>query len=204
VLKLYLSPASPFVRKVMICAHELGLADQIELLESAAHPVNRDERIAKFNPLAKVPAALTKDGMTLFDSRVICEYLAETGPANDLFPKEGGQRWSSLTLQALADGIADAALLARYERTARPEEKQWPTWTDAQINKIDMGLHALNEQVGGWQNQFAIGQIGVVCALGYLDFRFPAFDWRSGRGSLSRWYENQQSRASVAATMPRS
>mgnify|MGYP001964464893 CR=1 FL=1 len=119
-MKLLYAPTSPFVRKVMVCAHLTGQAGQIEWLASAAHPVNRDARIAGHNPLAKVPTLILPDGKALYDSRVICEYLAEAAGDTQLFPA-GPARWVALTRQALGDGLLDAALLARYEqRPARP------------------------------------------------------------------------------------
>jgi glutathione S-transferase len=118
----------------MVCANVLGLSGEIERLDSAAHPVVRDERIALFNPLAKVPALRTEEGLCLYDSRVICEYLNARAQGH-LYPKNADARWRSLAWQALGDGIIDAALLARYEFTARPPEKQWQGWADAQLKK---------------------------------------------------------------------
>jgi glutathione S-transferase len=111
-IELFYAPTSPYVRKVMACAIELGIADRIVKLPSAAHPLKRDERIAAFNPLAKVPAAKLADGALLFDSRVICEYLDAWRAVS-----RGPERWQVLTEQALGDGLLDAALLTRY--TAR-------------------------------------------------------------------------------------
>ena len=110
-MKLYHSQTSPYVRKCMFIAHHLGLADRIEKLPSAAHPVNRDQSIIPSNPLGKVPTMITDDGTVLFDSRVICEYLDHLGKGS-FFPAAGAERWRVLTEQALADGILDAALLS--------------------------------------------------------------------------------------------
>jgi glutathione S-transferase len=127
----------------MVCATVLGLAEEIERLDSAAHPVVRDERIALFNPLAKVPALRTEDGLCLYDSRVICEYLNARAQGH-LYPENAEARWKSLARQALGDGIIDAALLARYEFTARPPEKQWQGWADAQLKKSPPHWQRLN------------------------------------------------------------
>ena len=108
MLQLYFAATSPYVRKVMVVAHHLGVADRIEHLAAAANPVNRDRNIAAFNPLAKVPAARTDDGLCLFDSRVICEYI-DSERGGGLFPAAGRARWIALTQQALADGLLDAA-----------------------------------------------------------------------------------------------
>lgn len=111
-MKLFYSPTSPFVRKVMVVAHELGLADRLERLPSAAHPVNRDKSIISHNPLGQVPTLLTDDGQVLADSRVICEYLDDLA-GGGLFPKAGAARWRALVDQTLGDGLLGAALLAR-------------------------------------------------------------------------------------------
>jgi hypothetical protein len=138
-MKLFYSGASPYVRKCMVVAHELGLAARIEHLPAAAHPVNRDPNIVRNNPLGKVPTLLTDDGTVLYDSRVICEFLNELG-GGKLFPGGGAQRWQVLTEQSLGDGILDAALLARYEGAMRPEPLRWADWTTGQLDKIHCGL----------------------------------------------------------------
>jgi glutathione S-transferase len=199
LIELFYAPTSPYVRKVMVCAHELGLADRIATLDSAAHPVNRDERIAAFNPLAKIPAARTRDGQLLFDSRVICEYL-DTASGGGLFSR-GDRRWTALTLQALGDGMLDAAVLARYETVARPKEMQWPAWRAAQLVKVDRALDHL-ESTDEDLAELTIGSITVGCALGYLDFRFAERDWRAGRPRLAAWFTEFSARPSMAATVP--
>ncbi|MBU1358950.1 MAG: glutathione S-transferase N-terminal domain-containing protein, partial [Gammaproteobacteria bacterium] len=138
-MKLYFSPTSPYVRKCMVVAHEVGLADRIELLPSAANPVQRDREIIASNPLGKVPTFLTDDGDVLYDSRVICEYLDDLG-GGSVFPKSGKERWTALTLQSLADGILDAALLARYEVATRPEPLRWEEWRLGQLDKAETSL----------------------------------------------------------------
>lgn len=199
-MKLYHSPASPFVRKVLIVAHEAGVADSIECLPSRANPVETDSEIACSNPLAQVPTALLTDGGTLHDSRVICEYLDSQAGAG-LFPA-GESRWEALTLQSLADGMLDAALLARYERIVRPQALQWDAWEDGQLRKIARSLDSLEQCVERLHARLDIGTIAVACALGYLDFRFPDYDWRHGRTGLARWFETFSQRPSMQATKP--
>jgi len=202
MFKLFYAPTSAYVRKVMVTAHCLGLADHIERLDSAAHPVQRDERIAAFNPLAKVPALQTADGLALYDSRVICEYLnAFAGGA--LFPASGDARWVSLTRQALGDGLIDAALLARYETTARPADKQWPAWIEAQLTKVRAALSAIETQA----MQFNplpndIGLIAIGCGLGYLDFRFADLDWRASYPATAAWFAAFEQHPAMLATRP--
>jgi glutathione S-transferase len=187
----------------MVCAHLTGQADSIERLESAAHPIRRDARIARHNPLAKVPTLILESGQSLFDSRTICEYLAETGPANRLFPKAGAQRWRALSLQSLGDGLLDAALLARYETLARPKEFQWQEWRSAQLLKVTACLDAVESQAGSLAVEApTIGEVTIGCALGYLDFRFPELKWRDSRPGTTRWNEAFQSLPAMSATIP--
>ncbi|WP_256600803.1 MULTISPECIES: glutathione S-transferase [unclassified Pseudomonas] len=200
--KLYYASTSPYVRKVMVFAHCLGLAERIEKLESAAHPVIRDERIARFNPLAKVPALQTPEGLALFDSRVICEYL-DTLAGGSLFPRDGERRWSSLVRQALGDGLLDAALLARYEAVARPTAKQWDDWTAGQLTKITAVLAEVEHQADRLSTQpDDIGVITLGCALGYLDFRFEGLDWRKSHPATATWFAVFDQHPAMLATRP--
>lgn len=202
-LRLLYAPTSPFVRKVMICAHFAGLDGRIQLLDSAAHPIRRDGRIAAHNPLAKVPTLILPDGQALYDSRVICEYLASLGENDHLFPADGSARWQALTWQALGDGLLDAALLARYELTARPAQSQWPAWRDAQLVKVDASLAAIDAQAATFAIQRpTIGEVTAGCALGYLDFRFPETDWRAAHPRAARWFEQFRGLPAMQATTP--
>ena len=200
--KLYYASTSPYVRKVMVVAQVLGLAERIEKLDSAAHPIQRDERIATFNPLAKVPALQTPDGMSLYDSRVICEYL-NASVDGALFPAKGAERWTSLVRQALGDGLLDAALLARYEATARPPEKQWSAWVEAQLGEINAVLGEIETQAAHWRSEpDDIGLITIGCGLGYLDFRFAEFDWRSEHPATAKWFAEFEQHPAMLATRP--
>ncbi|MFN3275655.1 MAG: glutathione S-transferase [Paracoccus sp. (in: a-proteobacteria)] len=199
-MKLYWGSASPFVRKVMVTAHELGLQDSIRLLDSAAHPVDRDRRIQAFHPLAKVPAAMTDDGTALYDSRVICEYLDSTA-GGGLFPASGPARWTALRRQALADGLLDAALLIRYEHIARPEARQWADWIRKQGEKVTDALDAMQADPPE-DGCHDIGAISFGCALGWLDFRFPDIDWRNRRPALAAWQASFDARPAMVATRP--
>ncbi|MDD7995600.1 glutathione S-transferase [Kosakonia sp. H7A] len=202
MMQLFFATTSAYVRKVMVCASVLGLADEIERLDSAAHPIERDERIAVFNPLAKVPALRTENGLCLYDSRVICEYLnARAG--GDLFPAQGDARWRSLARQALGDGMIDAALLARYEFSARPPEKQWQNWADAQLKKVAAALAEIESQVSSFSaHPNDIGLIAIGCALGYLDFRFAGLNWRAGHPLTAAWFALFDAHPAMAATRP--
>jgi glutathione S-transferase len=209
-MKLYYSPTSPFVRKCLICAQELGLRQRIELVPAAPHPVNRDRALIVFNPLGKVPTLITDQGAVLHDSRVICEYLialhaelAGESPvrAAGLIPG-GDQRWAVLALQALADGILDAAVLCRYETAARPGALRWPDWVAGQLDKVTSGLGVLEAQATHFGARVDLGTISVACALGYLDFRYAELAWRERHPTLARWFDEFATRESMRVTRP--
>lgn len=197
-MKLFYSPTSPFVRKVMVVAHEVGLADRLERLPSAASPVNRDQSILAHNPLAQVPTLLLDDGQSLADSRVICEYLDHVG-GGSLFPKNA-QRWRAITEQAVGDGLLGAALLARYEGTLRPEDKRWPAWRDGQIDKVRTSLAFIEERASSLGERVDIGTITFACALSYLDLRYPDLAWRDGHPAARDWFARFDERPSMRAT----
>jgi glutathione S-transferase len=201
-MKLFFSPASPYVRKVMVVANELGLADRIEKLPSAASPVNADQTITPHNPTGKVPTLLTDDGISLFDSRVICEYLDGLDGTQRIFPAAGPARWTALREQAIGDGLLDAALLSRYETFMRPEALRWEAWTTGQLTKIDVSLAAIEAAVDGFGSRVDIGTIAIGCALGYLDFRFAHRPWRDANPRAAAWFETFSTRPSMQATVP--
>jgi glutathione S-transferase len=200
-MKLFHSQSSPYVRKCMFIAHHLGLADRIEKLPSAASPVKRDQSIVPSNPLGKVPTMILDDGTVLFDSRVICEYLDQLGKGS-FFPAAGAERWRVLTEQSLADGILDAALLARYEGTLRPENLRWSDWVAGQMDKINVGLAHAEKQFDAGDERLDIGRVSLACALGYLDFRFGELGWRKQCPKLAAWYEKFSVLPAMAATKP--
>lgn len=202
MMQLFYASTSAYVRKVLVTAHCLGLIDEIALLDSVAHPIERDERIASFNPLAKVPALRTEDGVCLYDSRVICEYLIARANS-DLLPPPGGARWLSLSRQALGDGVIDAALLARYEFSARPADKQWQGWADGQLVKVSAALAEIERQVAGFSAQpDDLGLIAIGCALGYLDFRFANLNWRATHPQTAVWFAEFDAHPAMATTRP--
>ncbi len=202
-IRLFNSPASPYVRKVWVVAHERGLADRIETLSAAASPVRRDPAIVEHNPSGKVPCALLPDGEPVFDSRVICAWLDSLAPAEGTLYPQDARRFGVLTLEALGDAILDACLLARYETAMRPEALRWQDWLDGQMAKVDSGLDALETRWSGLlADGFHAGGVAVACTLGYLDFRFPDRDWRSGRPGLAAWFAEASERPSMKATVP--
>lgn len=202
-MKLLFAPTSAFVRKVMVCAHFSGLAERIGMLDSAAHPVQRDPRIGAHNPLAKVPTMLLDDGMALYDSRVICEYLAESGANDHLFPAAGPARWLALQRQALGDGLIDAALLARYEHSARPPEIQWSAWRQAKLASVQACLRSIETMAPTLGVALpTIGDVAIACALGYLDFRFPELAWRAGSPQTAAWFARFEALPAMRHTQP--
>jgi glutathione S-transferase len=200
-MKLFYSQTSPFVRKCLVTAHELGLAPRLELLPAAAHPVNRDRSVVERNPLGKIPTLVTDAGAVFFDSRVICEYLNGLGDGH-LLPAVGEARFAILTDQALADGLMDAAVLARYESALRPEELRWPDWSGGQMEKVSSALSDFERRAATWAGRMDLGVIAIGCALGYLDFRYPEIAWRERSPSLARWYGRFAARESMTETRP--
>ncbi|RJG02817.1 glutathione S-transferase [Noviherbaspirillum sedimenti] len=202
-MKLFHSPASPYVRKVMVLACEIGLESRIERVRAVVSPVKRDKLVVAHNPTGHVPTLLLDDGEVLFDSRVICEYLDTLHDGLPLHPREAMARAKTQCLHALADGILDAAVLVRFELALRPAELRWPDWVDGQWAKV---LSSLNVLESRWRPHLAdrldMGVIATACALGYLDFRFPDRPWRVDYPHLAAWYEVFAQRDSMQKTWP--
>lgn len=202
MLILHQSPSSPYVRKVMITLHETGQTGDVTLAAATGSPVDPGTMPVGTNPLGKIPALERADGCTLYDSRVICRYLADRRPETGLYPP-APRLYEALTLEATGDGIMDAALLMRYETALRPEALRWDAWAEGQWTKIARSLDALEARwMGHLAGPLCIGQIAVASALGYLDFRFADRDWRPGRPGLTDWAARIGRRASVQATLP--
>lgn len=202
-IKLYYASLSPFARKARIIALETGLERQIESLPVTVSPVNPNADLARDNPLVKVPTLVTADGIALFDSRVICEYLDTLHTGRKFFPAAGPERWKALRQQALCDGIMDAALLCRYEAAVRPEQYQWSEWRSGQLGKITRGLAVLEREAAALEGELTIGNVTAACALGYLDFRLPEIKWRDAAPALGPWFEKMSRRPSFEATAPK-
>jgi glutathione S-transferase len=184
MLILRYSPASPYARKIRIAADILGLTNRIEI--AGVDLSDPADSIRVQNPLGKIPALVLEDGSSLYDSRVIAEYLDWLAGGGKLFPSDPALRFAALRLQALGDGINDAALLVRYEQTARPESMRHAPSLELQQGKIDRGLAALEaEPPAGPVN---IGHIAVATALGYLDLRFEGA-WRAKYPRLVAWLD---------------
>jgi len=204
-MHLYHSPTSPYVRKVMVLLHETGQLGDVELVTGSGSPVDPGTAPLEANPLGKVPALERPDGPALYDSRVICQYLdarARSGAGAGLYP-QGARRWDTLTVEATGDGILDAALLMVYEGRLRPEELRFAPWVEGQWAKVARALDVLETRwIQHLEGPLDAGQIAVGCALGYLDFRHGAREWRNGRPHLAAWYAGFAARPSMVATVP--
>ena len=197
-MKLFYSATSPYVRKVLACAITRGLEGRIQLVP--ADPHSSPPELLAHNPLSKVPCLVTDDGMALFDSPVICEYLDTRGEALPLFPEHMTVRWRALKQQAMGDGILDAAVLRRMER-ARPRDSERDAVIAREKAAIDRTLDALEADPP--HRIPDIGSITIACALGYLDFRFAAEPWRGKRSRLASWFEAFSEEPGIARTVPR-
>lgn len=201
-MKLYYATASPFARKVRVMLAEIGSAAQVELVDTKTAPDKTDGDLQAVNPLGKIPCLILSNGESLYDSRVICEYLDVVLGSRVMCPREGSERWTALRRQAIGDGIMDAGVLLRYESALRPSEKFWSVWYDAQVQKIARSLNSLGKEVDSFNDQVDIGLIACACALSYLDFRFPDLKWREGREGLEKWYSAFALRMSMRNTEP--
>lgn len=200
-MKLFHSPASPFVRKVVVLLHELDKAEEVDLATITSTAFASDEGLAASNPLAKLPALVRDNGTTLYDSRVITAFL------NDLYGGKmypgGASRWETLALEATGDGIMDSAVSMAYETRLRPKDMQYGDWIEAQWTKVARAISALNAR---WMSHLSgpvdMGHISVACALSYVDFRHDARNWRAGNDALAQWHADFDSRPSMQATKP--
>lgn len=200
-MKLYDNPASPFCRKVTVLLHETGQIDEVEIIPAAGHPTAPGTLPLSENPLGKIPTLIRPDAPAMYDSRVICRFLDDRAGAG-LYPEH--RLWDTLVLEATAEGIMEAAVLSVYERRSRPEATQDEAWIDAQWAKIARALDALNARwMSHLHGRFDMGQVAVGVALGYLDFRLPHRDWRTGRDALAAWEATFRERPSMLATAPK-
>lgn len=199
-MRLYWSRLSPYVRKVMVVAHEVGLAGEIERvdIEVSMSTANRD--LLPFNPLGQIPTLVLADGTTLHDSRVICDYLDATA-GGGLFPAAPAG-WDALRRHALGDGIMDALIIWRQERL-KPPERQTQAWLDTFALKIATAIEQLERTSQQLRAApFDIGHIAIGCALGYLDVRFGDLGWRTGHPALAEWHAGFEARPAARATAP--
>lgn len=195
MLTLRTSPASPFGRKVKLSASLLGLLDRIEIVE--ADTTNPADTLRQQNPLGKIPTLILENGETLYDSRVIVDYLDHLAGGGRIIPA-GWERYVALRQQALADGIMDAALLQVYEGRFRPADRHEPKWVEHQVGKVQRGLDHAEAYLSGPAQTLHIGHIALACALGYLDLRMGG-RWRESYPKLVAWLADFEARVPAYA-----
>jgi glutathione S-transferase len=188
------SAPSPYGRKIKIAANLLGLDKDIAI--ETADTNDPADSLRLQNPLGKIPILVLDDGMTLFDSRVILEYLDHVAGGGRIIPAERGERFKALRLQALCDGILDASLLLVYETRFRPEDRREQKWTDYQKDKVKRGLDVLEKDAPAIDATPNVGQIALACALGYQDLRFQGA-WRKSFPKLVAWLDDFAGRVPV-------
>jgi glutathione S-transferase len=202
-MKLAFSPSSPFARKVRIAAIELGLIDRIEFIAAKVVPGEANDEYARdINPLKKLPALILDNGEVILDSYVIAEYLDDLAGGGKLIPSAGPQRWQVKTDHSLLQGMLDSMLLCRYEKMLRPQPLFWQAWHDDHWNRVWTGLSRFDRQAEKLTGPFDIVQIGLVCVLGYADFRFADCGWRQSFPQLQAFVERVQARPSVQVSVP--
>lgn len=201
-MKLIGSLASPYVRKVRVVLAEKKLDCEF-VLENVWAP---ETTIGQTNPLGKIPCLVMDDGSVMYDSRVIVEYLDTLTPVSKLLPPNGRDRAAVKVWEALADGVLDAGVLVRNERTQRPPEQQSQAWVDRQWRKVEAGLAVMAQDLGESPYckgiHYSLADVAVGCALGWLSFRFPELDWRSRHPNLARLYDKLSERQSFKDTVP--
>lgn len=201
-MKLYWSTRSPFARKVMVFAHEAGLADRIERVRTLVVMSRPNRDLMRENPLGRIPTLVTDDGRILYDSTVICEYLDSLHGGPRLFPPVPEARWEALRRHALGNNMLDNLVLWRCERL-RPEAQRSAELPGAFELKIRTAVDFLEGEAASLAGTpVGIGHIGIGCALGYIDFRFPELAWRDGHERLAAWYGEFEKRPSMRQTLP--
>jgi glutathione S-transferase len=197
-MQLIMSPTSPYVRKVRVMIHETNLTDTVEEVEVSTTAFAPDSTAISANPLGKIPSLVRSDGPAIYDSRVITRFLDDHAGSN-LYPN--ARLWEILTLEATADGLMDATVSMAYEVRLRPESEQSPQWIEAQWEKADRAISAINDRwISHLHGPLNMGQIGTACALSYIDLRHDARNWRDGRQALADWHAAFSERDSMKAT----
>lgn len=202
-MKLYYGSTSPYVRKVVIAAIECGLHERIERDET--FPWDASTNYGGVNPVGKVPALITDKGQVLYDSPVIVEYLDTLHDGPKLIPPTGEERFETLRISALADGMMDAVILLFSELERRPKELHWEYWDKRQRNTVARSLDALERDAESFNPDHCnLAQITVACGVGWIEFRkaILGIDWRNGRPNLSKWFDTFSQRASMLNSMP--
>lgn len=199
-MTLHWSPRSPFVRKVMVAAHELGLTDRLTLRRTVVQMTKPNPDLLPDNPLSKIPTLVLADGSVLIESGLICEYLDSLAGGGIIIPAGGAERWSELSRHALATGLLDLLILWRNERN-KPMERQTSDWLSSFATKASAALARFESEAGPIPpGALQLSGIALGCCLSYLDFRFEDLDWRASHPRLARWHGEFRLRPSAIAT----
>lgn len=197
-LPLYSQSHSPYARKVIVFAHEAGLAERLAVIDHETSPTNRNNAVFAVNPLGKVPVLITPEAGAIFDSLVICDYLDRLHAGRRLIPPGGPTRWEALRLHAIAQGLCDAGIALRWETERRPAHLRHPPLAEGQAAKL-VESYDLIERQNGLEGPVHLGHVALATALAWLEFRALP-DFRTGRPRLTRWYEAFSERPSMRAT----
>lgn len=196
-MRLYYQTHSPFARKVLVFAHEAGLAERIEVIHHETSPTRRNDTVFAENPLGKVPVLIRPGHKPIFDSDVICAYLDTLGSAR-LIPEQGEARWNALLLQAMAQGLCDAGIALRWETVRRPPELRYPPLRDGYAEKLNASYDWLEAELDR-SASVHVGHIALATALDWLEFReLPSF--RKSHPRLTRWFDAFAARPSMRGT----
>ena len=199
-MKIYGDLISPFVRMTMVTAHEVGLADKVQHVVEAVKLTEVNPRLAALSPIGKIPVLETDHGHGVYDSRVIIEYLCHVAGNSTLIPDDGVKRFRVLTLQALGQGLADAAVAYRYEIGVRPKGLQWQEFMERSVARLNAVIDELESNWSAALAEVHAGSIAVAVTLGYIDFRLSELNWRNGRPKLAAFHEAFSKRESMMKT----
>jgi glutathione S-transferase len=199
-MKIYGDLISPFVRMTVVAAHEVGLGEKVQHIVEAVKPTEVNAKLAALSPIGKIPVLETDHGHGVYDSRVIIEYLAHVAGNSTLIPDDGVARFKVLTLQALAQGLADSAVAYRYETGIRPKGLQWEDWMKRTVSRINAALDDLDRNWGDTLAECNAGSIAAAVALSYVDIRLNDLGWRNGRPKLTAFHEAFCKRDSMVKT----
>jgi glutathione S-transferase len=197
-MELLYQTHSPYARKALVFAHEVGIAERLQVVHHETSPTNRNEAVFAENPLGKVPVLLRPGLEPIFDSDVICAYLDTLHDGRRLIPPEGEARWQALRIQAVAQGLADAGIAIRWETVRRPAELRYPPLRDGYTAKLIASYDWLERQLDV-ASPVHVGHIALATALSWLEFRdLPTF--REQRPRLAAWFDGFEARPSMRAT----
>jgi len=200
-MKIYGDFLSPFVRMCFVTVHELGLTDKVTHEKELVSPTKANPKLTALSPIGKVPVLETNHGHGLYDSRVIIEYLCHTAGNSTIIPDDGVKRFRVLTLQALGQGLGDAAVGYRYETAARPQGLQWTDWMERVRQRMDAAFDDLENNWSSILAEVNAGSIATAVVLSYIDFRLPAIAWRDGRPQLAAFHARFAERDSMKKTV---